>query len=246
MKKFGKIVIVNKSKNTAIYHTRIRDVADKVQRWSKNRPEDLARVNEIAKTITADVKSLEGVVYAWWHEKNLHIYDGWTRWSAGVMTDPSLELLLHVSYTRDESEIEDHFKKLNMAVPIPDLYLGEDNVNRRYCIEKVATMLTNLYPQFVSASRNPRKPNMNRDGIIDLLDETLPLESTDANVADIIKLLHAVNSEILNSPPIALPEKSKKHQFALFAMSKEMLQDYVRRHVMSLMHTESQEVLIKI
>lgn len=66
MKKFGKLVEKNEETKCAIWKTSVRDVMTKCTRWSKNRPEDLTRVQEIAKSFNTTSKLVDGVVYAWW------------------------------------------------------------------------------------------------------------------------------------------------------------------------------------
>lgn len=226
MKKFGVLVFKNLSKNRAMWKTSIRDIAPFVQRWSKNRPEDIERVTEIESSFTCCTNFIDGVIHAWWHNDKLHIYDGWTRFCAGFSHSANLNILLHVHYTSDETVIIDHFQKLNKAVSVPSLYLEEQCPQRRLFLETLANKLIKRYPKFISNAARPRKPNINRDSLIELMDTSLPRSCLNESVDCVMDTLQSVNDTAISKAKAEgrdLHEKVVHYGCILFCLSSDEL-----------------------
>jgi len=154
-------------------------IKSKVKNWSKNRPHDEVRVKAIAAYLEKfDVKFLDGIVYCWSFDGYLHIYDGWTRYCAA---SDETKMMLCVYTTDYEQDIVHHFFALNSAVPVPSLYIKEeqDGQKKLKIIEEIVKDFSKDYKQFLSASRRPQKPNFNRDTFAEQLSQ-LPIENLDA------------------------------------------------------------------
>lgn len=161
----------NFEKNKKLYIAHLDDFDLKI--WKYNRPPDDVRVQEIAQYIR-DEAFVPGIIYAFsdWRGQIYYIYDGAHRLAA-ITCDPSfkdLEFLLaiHELHTNDVSVIQKEFKNINLAVPVPDLYLDdEQKIQAREASCRLVDAICNKYKKLQSASPRPRKPNFNRDLLLD-------------------------------------------------------------------------------
>ena len=162
--------------------SKLRDV--KV--WSKNRPPDEKRVEEISSTIL-DGTYVEGVMYLAeiGDYGEIVCYDGCHRRAAFLKLLESQEfknttvlcnILLRVD---SQSEIEQRFKIINQSCPVPELYIPctrtAELEKKKHLLKKeilsVVAKLRRVYPKVFSASSRPQRPNINRDALISKLTE---------------------------------------------------------------------------
>ena len=233
-RKFGTQIYSDKSNNIVVYQSSIGQLAPLIQRWYQNRPEDINRVNEMTTSMRESSDNLiDGVIYCWNHDKKLHCYDGWTRYCAGynllVNDKRDMQVILHVNSSGSENAIVEHFVRLNKAVPVPSLYTTNTSPVRRLFIETIVSEIQKQYPMFVSTSRNPRKPNYNRDQMIEVFDTALPDPLGTLKMESIMRYIKEINQTLLRDlPSSALPQKAVKHEFALFCVSVDVLAQRIR------------------
>lgn len=240
-KQFGSVLNVKCPTDTVMYTTTISAIAPISSRWQRNRPEDIVRVNEIAKTLG---DSIDGIVYAWFNDKKLLIYDGWTRFCGAFSLYPSkdIHMILAVNYSIDESVIIAHFSQLNKAVPVPQLYTSVGSPMRRIFLESLVSHIQHTHPSFISASSRPRCPHYNRDQLIEIFDTLLPDPIDGMTHASVMDALNTTNQEFLVEYKDApIHAKAWKHQFLLFWVPMDKLISTLRRN---LHHAEEADLLI--
>lgn len=216
-KRFGKVLIENG--NTTIYYSSIYKIKDISDRYSGNRPPDSIRVNDI-KTHIQNKTLIDGIIYVWFSDKKLYIYDGLTRFTAGKLLNNNIDIILSVNFTKNESEITDHFLVLNKSIPLPELYKEVKCPNKEK-LEQVVDFICKKYKQCRSGSRKPQKQNFNRDNMIDLLYIVFQNVQTDIISIALFDIIEKVNEEIKNTNILPVPKKTLVSNFYL-----NMIPDY--------------------
>ena len=154
-------------------------------RWSRNRPEDPTRVDEIVKCINrtgcidgiislACFPSGEGEENAPKHESGytLCCYDGNHRRVAAEKTIGFCNILISVLWQATVEEVIERFSRLNSAVSVPLLYIepkNDVNAEKLLAISEFVTYLVKTYPSHSSPFRGCHPPNFNRDTLVDNL-----------------------------------------------------------------------------
>lgn len=161
-----------------------------ITNWSKNRPVDPVRVEQIKLNFNSSTINnyiIDGMVSAWKKpdENILYIYDGIHRLSASLEY-PEHILIMKIFTTSHESEIIDDFKKINLSVSIPFLYLEDDNELKISVCNNVMSMMCKKWRNNISPSRNPWKCNFNRDKFIDEILSKLHVDYTISNIDTVI------------------------------------------------------------
>lgn len=220
---FGKIV-TKFSKTIILYDSDTLSIAPHVEKWRKNRPADLVRVEEIKKRYEKCLY-IDGIILGWYSNNKIHIYDGWTRFNALKQMNENKKLLISVNYTKNENDIIEHFIILNKAIPVPLLYTNEQlDFSKRILLEDLCKSLCEKYKPFVSSSRNPRIPNFNRDKLFDMLSEIdFPADFTTQNGMNI---LHQVNN-LLKNTSSKIPQKAVQHNCFLFCVHENELKQNI-------------------
>lgn len=200
-------------------------------KWSRQRPADDARVEEIRAGIesTGDVT---GVLCMAWHPtEKMIVYDGQHRWKALLSIDRSdLRVFVEVLWDAAEEEIIAAFKTVNACVPVSELYFAPDARDVRPDIHELITRICQKFPDFVSTAAKPNRPQFNRDAlaqeIYELWSDTFAKEQTVASIEKGLVTLNRTYHEDLGSyPRLAsrkhprIAEKCEKHRFWLFAES---------------------------
>ncbi len=135
---------------------------------------------------------IPGIISVFKKENEYYIYDGAHRYEAAKKI-PDMKML--ISVLDEEDDVEEEFENVNKSVPVPECYLKEgDNHNTRLC-EDLVNHYAKKYPKFVSTSFRCRKPNFNRDNLIDLLNKSL----VTSNMASVIDLLTEINDDMRDS-----------------------------------------------
>lgn len=141
-----------------------------VGRWSRNRPEDVLRVNQIRKR--ADKKGYIDGIIAFAHlEGTLQCYDGNHRRMA-LHSGLTCPVLVSVLWNATHRSVASEFNTVNLAVSVPLIYIDDtiDNSTKIAVVEFVSR-LSKTYPTHCSQSKAPQMPNFNRDQLIDQLTE---------------------------------------------------------------------------
>lgn len=227
--------IVDYSNSCVLYDTDINKIVSYTKRWERNRPEDPERILEIEKSLV-NKTYVDGIIYGWYYNGTLFLYDGWTRFSACKLLEKNIKILLCVNYTKNEQKIIEHFGVLNKAIPVPSLYTKEiDNKNKRLYIESITKDFSSRYRKFVSVSRNPRSPNFNRDNFFDFLAENVITETVMNNfpIPDLfLQILEKVNVILkIQHSDMKLPDKAVKESFLLFCVKQDELLSCIKNQL---------------
>jgi hypothetical protein len=146
-----------------------------VEMWKYNRPHDQARVEEI-KSYIDKTGVVDGIIYLAEIEQGGCIkyvcYDGNHRRLA-LKEMGETKVLVNLLLDADDEMIKNKFVALNQANPVPELYMIEGDEEM---LEKVKSMvndvvrdLVKMFPKHVSTSKKPKRPNFNRDMVVDQL-----------------------------------------------------------------------------
>ena len=146
-----------------------------VEMWRYNRPHDQVRVDEI-KSYIDKTGVVDGIIYLAEIEKDGCIkyvcYDGNHRRLALKGMDET-KVIIHLLLDADDELIRKKFVALNQANPVPELYMIEEDED---ILEKVKSVvndvvrdLVRMFPKNVSTSKKPKRPNFNRDMVVDQL-----------------------------------------------------------------------------
>lgn len=227
----------------------LRDMNAK--RWSRQRPADDSRVEEIHTWITKE-KDVSGVLSMAWHPReDLVIYDGQHRWAALLsIRDDSIRVLVEIIWDATEQDIIESFQSINRSVSVPELYtdpaLTDEQTHRE--ITEFVTTLAKTYADFCSRTDKPHRPNFNRDRLTDELlsiwkdhyQKELPFEIIQRGIITLNMDYHtdekSVPREVVRKTA-RMYEKCNKSRFWLFAqyghINKDHLDTIVRRHIRS-------------
>ena len=194
--------------------------------WEKNRPPDEVRISEIYNHYNINnVDLIPGIVYAWFNNGKLNIYDGIHRFIAALQCSKKMSFILQIKKSSEQEIIED-FLNINKSISVPSVYLEEGNVIKKLICQNVADMLCKKYPTFVSPSRKPIIYNFNRDNIVEFI-STLNIDFMRSNVDLIIfnELLglNFVAEEFVKSREMKCPKKCHYYKFYLFFLEKNLI-----------------------
>ena len=178
--------------NQTIYLCQKSDLDVKnINNWKFNRPADEVRLNCIRKHYDeSKIDLIDHIIYAWDDGNGtLQIYDGWNRF---LSARASMKLLLCVWQTKDASEIQNHFKALNSAVPVPEMYQEDTDVHKKSLIDAAIKHLEFNFASLKKPTKKPRAPHYNRDNMIQMLSD-LDIQWSDITAEDFIETLKKVN-----------------------------------------------------
>lgn len=198
------------------------------ENWSKNREPDEVRVDEISKWILENnISVMHGMIYAWKHPRisNLIIYDGIHRLYAIKKTDKSIDCVLHITETEDENVIIHNFININKSISVPYIYTEMEELKKMKC-ESILRILCTKYKDFLSSSRRCKKPNFNRDALIEFIADLNINFKKDNLEYLLIHTLDELNQSLYSkiqkygfyetTKEKKCPEKCVKHHFYLF------------------------------
>jgi hypothetical protein len=180
---------------------KIKDLLNmSVVNWKYNRPPDIIRCNEIAKTIYTKKNELDWIIYMVTpieddnNKFELQIVDGIHRFTALqiIQTENNKQedlitpsyyghsgnaewlyekiLLISLRINSSIGETIDLFHGLNKCSPVPELYINNVNDDKRNIIESVVKDWTIKFKSHFTANQKPNIPNINRDRFIDFLE----------------------------------------------------------------------------
>ncbi len=225
--------IISEDVNYKLIKLKYQDLTNyKIRNWKNNRPSDKFRVDEIYNYLNNyNIKLLPGIIYCWYSNKYLFIYDGIHRYDAlKKLNNPNIELLLYINLTENEKLIINDFININKSIPLPDIYTEDESKNKIDICEKIASELCKKYPKFVSTRKNPHTYNFNRDQIIDYI-STFNIDFNINNLDYIlfqmfIKLNDKAKNDILEKN-IICPKKCEQYDFYLFYLKKDFIKSEI-------------------
>lgn len=163
------------SSNEKLYLLDAKALYNHTEIWRHNRPASQKRVAEIEETLQNGTY-VDNIIYLAEiidenKKRSLVCYDGNHRREA-LRNSSGQQVLVNIVFNSSDEEIKQRFIILNQSNPVPELYTTEtDNTELRGIIEDCVGRLMVRFPKNVSGSRNPRKPNFNRDKLMDELYE---------------------------------------------------------------------------
>ena len=165
------------SPTSSLYMTNGNFLRKYVQNWKYNRPTDKLKVKEIIEDIEKN-NSVEGIIYIAQLGSNYYCYDGNHRLEAIKILNLQKLVLVNLMIVKSHHEIMDRFIKINKSNPVSELYITNEydkdsHIKLKAIIEEIVTNISNTFPKHMSTSKNPRKPNYNRDKLMDILYEKL-------------------------------------------------------------------------
>ena len=180
-----------------VYKIMIKDILSKsVINWEYNRPPDMARCPDIARHIYNSKKPIDTMIYLSFNNLNetFDVLDGIHRITALkiIKEENSKEfnvelnefgfennahwlynqyLLVNIRFNATLGELIETFKNLNKSQNVPDLYICDNNKDKRNIIESIENEWFVKYKKHFSSSSNPNIGNTNRNKFIELLDK---------------------------------------------------------------------------
>ena len=225
------------SSSHKIIKLKIEDLLSaKITNWEYNRPPDLTRCYDIARYIYRSKQILDTMLYVSFNNKkqSFDIIDGIHRYSSlkliqeqnkkqlDLLTPSEFGnnndakwlfdsyILMNIRINSSDGELIELFKTLNKSNPIPDLYIRDTEKEKRDAIEKITNQFYVKYKIHFSSNNKPKKPNINRDRFIDLLDKLYDKYKFICENSTLIeKLLEQLNTSISYNIPPKLSESIK-------------------------------------
>lgn len=226
----------------------------KVTNWKFNRPPDALRCNEIAESIYAKKQELDWLIYLAYDKGVLHVIDGIHRVhslqiikrenskpldlltpnvfggdnSAGWLYEK--RILLSVRLNMSEGEKVDLFHSLNKSNPVPDLYMGDIDQQKRNIIEANVNEWYTKFKTHFSASNKPIIPHINRDRFVEVLTfvyEKYDMSNSTSNLLS--EKLYELNTKLKKQPPPKVRESALEKCITtgcyIFLLKREDLQE---------------------
>lgn len=215
--------------NHKIIKIQIKDFLDApIDNWQYNRPPDLIRCSDIAKSIYKLKQPVDTMFYISYNNNThrIDILDGIHRYTALKLlkTENSKQIdlitpseygsnndanhiyesyiIINIRFNATQGELIDCFQTLNKSSPVPDLYLRDPLQAKREVIENIAKTWQQKYKSHFSTNQKPNKPNINRDRFIDILCELYDKYNiTEENQQILEQMIDSTNTYIsLNIP----------------------------------------------
>ena len=140
-------------------------------------------------------------------------YDGNNRRVAISKSKKNIPCLLNILYNCNEDVIRKRFITLGKAEPIANLYFSDDNFKNSKYKNNINQLVEKIKNQFIGCetlSKKPIRPNFNRTGLTDKLDEYLKnIGIADFNVNEVFKIIMKLNDEYGKGVKIDLTDKKK-------------------------------------
>lgn len=159
-----------KKTGEVIYIIKSHKLVEKVRKWKFNRPPDEERVKDLIKYIKKN-KRVDGIICIANLNNELFCYDGQTRLEALKYVSANIDVLTECIEVKSNEELLERFKIVNKCVPVPDIYLENDNEKLIEKTEWILNKLKDTFQGIQSINNNPQRPNYNRDNLCNYLKE---------------------------------------------------------------------------
>jgi len=207
-----------------------------IANWSMNRPPDMLRCEDIAKSIYKTRMPIDSMIYLSYNNlsRTFEILDGIHRITAlkiikrenakpmdlimpgdfGYENDADSWLfnsyiIVNLKFNSPISEIIQRFQNLNKSNPVPDLYIKDNTKEKKTIIENITKQYQKLFKSHFSASQNPIVPNINREKFIEILDNIYDRYNITEETKDKIdELLTNANNFIKDNIPTKVSKKA--------------------------------------
>jgi len=196
--------------------------------WSRQRPVDQLRVDQIAQSIQDQIDVDGTILMAWHPHEKLIVYDGQHRWKAisQLPKEAPYWVLVEILWNTTEEQIYNEFVRVNKSVPVSELYTSPFvEKEARHDIEEFVKELVDKYRPFVSTTRKPQRPNFNRDVFTDELFSLWKDHFPEVDFSSLRRAILEVNEEYHTNPMSTARtaklgdkarEKCDTHKFWLF------------------------------
>ena len=228
--------LIYEESNFIIYKTSIKDLFIKynVKNWSKNRPPDLIRVEQIKEKYNSDnTNFIDGMIHGFIENNNdLIIYDGIHRLLSGKDIDRNIFIILKIIQIGcDENYIVNEFKKINSSVSIPFIYLQNDSELKIHIFNSIMNKMSKKFPNCQSPSRNHWKCNFNRDSFIENILQNIifnhQLPNIDSIIFEIILGINEKSKKYIKENNIDVYKKCYTNNFFLMYFTNDTLISYI-------------------
>lgn len=222
-------LLLSYNDNHRIYKILVKDLlVDSVKNWEYNRPPDMARCPDIARTIYSSKKPIDTMFYLTYTNKmeKFEVLDGIHRLTSlkiikeenskplellwpgefGSNNDASWlynqYILVNIRFNTTLGELVEVFKNLNKCQAVPELYIRDHKKEKRDIIDTIANEWYVKYKKHFSSSANPITGNTNRNKFVELLDKLYDKHKIDeTNTNKLRKLLEDANIKIMGNIP---------------------------------------------
>jgi hypothetical protein len=126
--------------------------------------------------------------------------------------------------------INTSFIDVNKSIPVPESYFDKDKDKKELC-EKLVSYICNTYPNFISTSYRPIRPNFNQDSLNDDIYKAIIVNEkiTYKNAIDNLVILNKEMKKNIIQNGITHWKKSFKSDFWLFYMTREEFIDRLKK-----------------
>lgn len=196
---YGKFLVKQGVHNVYLADSRI--IVKNTKIWSKNRPTDILRVNEIKEYIHKN-GYVDGCIYlANIPEQGLVCYDGNHRREALSLLNKlnkSYKIFINVLENPSDKYLCESFINLNKCVPVTDLYMEpEKDTEETKLLKTIVDDLSNHYAiiwdKHRTTSPNPKRPNFNLDGLKTRLKNIIEASELTVSYDNKFKLIEHIN-----------------------------------------------------
>ena len=252
-------LLLSLSDTHGIYKIQVKELlGDTVKNWEYNRPPDMARCPDIARFMYSSKKPIETMFYLTYTNKKetFEVLDGIHRLtSLKIIKEENskpLELLwpgdfgsnndatwlynqyifVNIRFNATLGELIEAFKNLNKSQAVPELYIRDQQKEKRDIIDAIANEWYVKYKKHFSASANPITGNTNRNKFVELLDKLYDKHKIDeTNTKKLRNLLDNANTKIMGNIPtkatIDVRVKCKDSGCYLFLYKNDKLEEII-------------------
>jgi hypothetical protein len=191
-----------------------------IKRWKHNRPPDDARVEEIREWIQT-TKRVDGLIYLACVDNELVCYESNHRREALKGVDGLHNILVDMMWDVTDDQVKSEFFRLNKAISVPELFVTEQTDVRVEDLLQCVDGFCKNYAALKSNSRNPQRPNFNRDNFMQdlyqiVLDSGLGLEES---MRRILQFNHDLRGRDTSKLSKTVIDKCERTGMWLFAWS---------------------------
>ena len=175
-----------------------------IRRWKFNRPADAERVFEIQEYMKTS-KRVDGIIYLASVNNELVCYEGNHRREAMKGVDGLHLVLVDILWNATDEMVKDEFVRLNKAVSVPELYLGDTSASAMEDIRTLVDAFCKNYKKLKVNSGRPQRPNFNRDMLTD--EFTRVMREQNLTPPEFEKWITERNRELSQQDRKGLPDK---------------------------------------
>jgi hypothetical protein len=244
-----------------IYKIKIKELlVDSIKNWEFNRPPDMCRCPDIARYIYSSRKPIDTMLFLSYNNLKdiFEVIDGIHRLTALKIIKESnsnpLDLLsnepsdfgynndatwlynqymvVNIRFNATFEQLVETFKNLNKSQTVPELYIRDQQHEKRKIIDAIANEWQIRYKRHFSSSANPHIGNTNRNKFVELLSHIYDKHNIDETSSNKLRhLLDIANNKFQNNLPIKssvdIRIKCKETGCYLFLYKNEKLEKII-------------------